>query len=69
MAQVLGTTYITETVYVGLKKKKEDWNHLIAYQIIWISLHGPYLSKGWVFLSFFAILVSEWVQLSKRFNK
>lgn len=22
MAQVLGTTYITETVYVGLKKKK-----------------------------------------------
>lgn len=47
MAQVLGTTYIIATVYVGLKK--EDWNQLIAYQIIWISLHGPYLSKGWGF--------------------
>lgn len=54
MAQVLGTTYIIATVYVGLKK--EDWNQLIAYQIIWISLHGPYLSKG---CFFFAILV--WV--------
>lgn len=65
MAQILGTTYIIATVYVGLKK--EDWSQFIAYQIIWISLHGLYLV--WGFLSFFAILVSEWVQLSKKFSK
>lgn len=58
MAQVLGTTYIIETVYVGLKK--EDWNQFIAYQIIWISLHGLYLSKGWGFFVLFCH-ISLWV--------